>query len=79
MCVMFRFFDTTFCTAAMTLKQLETFYWATTCINFAVAAKRINLSTSSLSKRISELETSLGLLLFDRSGHRAILTEAGVS
>ena len=62
----------------MTLKQLEAFYWAATCINFAVAAKRINLSTSSLSKRISELETSLGLLLFDRSGHRAILTEAGV-
>lgn len=62
----------------MTLKQLEAFYWAATCINFAVAAKRVNLSTSSLSKRISELETSLGVLLFDRSAHRAILTEAGV-
>jgi DNA-binding transcriptional LysR family regulator len=32
---------------------------------------------SSLSKRIAELEESLGLALFDRSGHRAALTEAG--
>jgi DNA-binding transcriptional LysR family regulator len=32
---------------------------------------------SSLSKRIAELEESLGLPLFDRGGHRAVLTEAG--
>jgi DNA-binding transcriptional LysR family regulator len=61
----------------MTLKQLEAFYWAATCSNFAIAAKRSNLSVSSLSKRISELETSLGSLLFDRSGHRATLTDSG--
>ena len=61
----------------MTLKQLEAFYWAATCRNFAVAAQRVNLSLSSLSKRIAELETSLGQALFDRAGHRAVLTEAG--
>lgn len=61
----------------MTLKQLEAFYWAATCANFAVAAQRLNLSTSSLSKRIAELEVSLGTSLFDRSGNRAILTTAG--
>ena len=61
----------------MTLKQLEAFYWAATCASFAVAADRLHLSLSSLSKRIAELESSLGQALFDRSGHRAALTDAG--
>ena len=61
----------------MTLKQLEAFYWAATCSSFATAAERVHLSVSSLSKRITELETSLGQVLFDRGGHRATLTEAG--
>ncbi len=63
----------------MTLKQLEAFYWAATCSNFAIAAKRSNLSVSSLSKRISELEASLNSVLFDRSGHRASLTDSGIA
>lgn len=61
----------------MTLKQLEAFYWAATCANFGIAAQRINVSLSSLSKRLHELEQSLGVVLFDRSGHRATLTDAG--
>ena len=61
----------------MTLKQLEAFYWAATCSSFATAAERVHLSVSSLSKRITELEGSLGQALFDRGGHRATLTEAG--
>ena len=61
----------------MTLKQLEAFYWAATCASFAVAAQRLHLSLSSLSKRIAELEESLEQPLFDRSGHRAALTDAG--
>lgn len=61
----------------MTLKQLEAFYWAATCSSFAVAAQRLHLSVSSLSKRLAELEAALGQPLFDRSGHRATLTEAG--
>lgn len=61
----------------MTLKQLEAFYWAATCSSFAIAAQRLHLSLSSLSKRISELEESLGEALFDRAGHRAALTDAG--
>jgi DNA-binding transcriptional LysR family regulator len=61
----------------MTLKQLEAFYWAASCANFAIAAERLHVSVSSLSKRIAELEESLGVALFDRSGHRAALTEAG--
>jgi len=61
----------------MTLKQLEAFYWAATCASFAVAAERLHLSVSSLSKRITELEDALGQPLFDRSGHKAALTDAG--
>lgn len=61
----------------MTLKQLEAFYWAATCSSFALAAERVHLSVSSLSKRIAELEGSLGQTLFDRAGHRAVLTDAG--
>ena len=61
----------------MTLKQLEAFYWAATCVNFTVAAERVHLSVSSLSKRIAELEASLGVELFDRSGRSAKLTAQG--
>lgn len=63
--------------ATPTFKQLEAFWWAATCANFATAAERVHLSVSSLSKRISELEATLGHPLFDRSGHRAALTAQG--
>lgn len=61
----------------MTLKQLEAFYWAAICPNFTIAASKLHLSVSSLSKRISELEESLGVALFDRSAHKATLTDTG--
>lgn len=61
----------------MTLKQLEAFYWAATVASFALAAQRLHVSQSTLSKRIAELEAQLGTALFDRSGHRSTLTEPG--
>src|SRR3954470_18689782 len=61
----------------MTLKQLEAFYWAATVASFALAARRLHVSQSTLSKRIAELEAQLGTVLFDRSGHRSTLTDAG--
>lgn len=61
----------------MTLKQLEAFYWAATCRNFAVAANRLSISVSSLSKRIAELEASLGAALFNRTARSASLTPLG--
>ncbi|MBN3790986.1 LysR family transcriptional regulator [Burkholderia sp. Ac-20353] len=63
--------------ATPTFKQLDAFYWAATSANFATAAQRLNLSISSLSKRINELEQATGRVLFDRSGHRAVLTADG--
>jgi DNA-binding transcriptional LysR family regulator len=60
----------------MTLKQLEAFYWAVVSSNFVVAAARLHVSQSTLSKRIVELEARIGQPLFDRSGQRAVPTEA---
>jgi len=61
----------------MTLKQLEACYWAIQLGSFAIAADRLNVTQSTLSKRIFELEDELGCLLFDRSGKRALPTETG--
>ncbi len=61
----------------MTLKQLEAFYWAATCRSFAVAANRLSISVSSLSKRIAELEASIGSALFSRDARSATLTPLG--
>lgn len=61
----------------MTLKQLEAFYWAAKLGTFAIAARRLHVTQSSLSKRIAELEADLGQLLFDRNSRRPTLTSAG--
>jgi len=61
----------------MTFKQLEAFYAAALASSFAAAATQLHLSQSSLSKRLGELEADLGKPLFDRSGHRSVLTPAG--
>jgi DNA-binding transcriptional LysR family regulator len=61
----------------MTLKQLEAFYWAANLGSFTIAALRLHVTQSSLSKRIVELEGSVEAQLFDRSSKRAVLTQAG--
>jgi DNA-binding transcriptional LysR family regulator len=61
----------------MTLKQLEAFHWAAKLGTFAIAAQRLHVTQSSLSKRIAELESDLGQSLFDRNSRRATLTAAG--
>jgi DNA-binding transcriptional LysR family regulator len=63
----------------LTLKQLEAFYWAGTCGSFAIAADKLHISQSSLSKRLGELEDGLGRVLFDRTGRRAVLTPHGAA
>lgn len=60
-----------------TLKQLEAFYLAASLGSFALAAQRLHVTQSSLSKRVAELELVLDCALFDRSAKRAQLTEAG--
>ncbi|MET0595395.1 MAG: LysR family transcriptional regulator [Polyangiaceae bacterium] len=45
--------------------------------SFAAAAKSLRKAQSAVSYGIKQLEEGLGVALFDRRGHRAILTEAG--
>ena len=45
--------------------------------SFAAAAKELHRTTSTLSYTVKKLEDDLGVSAFDRSGHRAVLTEAG--
>lgn len=61
----------------MELRQLK--YFEKTCclLNFTEAARALCISQSTLSQQIKQLETELGVLLFDRIGKRVVLTEAG--
>jgi DNA-binding transcriptional LysR family regulator len=45
--------------------------------SFSLAAETLHLTQPAVSKRISTLEDTLGLRLFDRLGRRVTLTEAG--
>lgn len=46
-------------------------------LNFAIAAAKLKMTPSTLSRNIKELETSLGTLLFNRTTRQVSLTEAG--
>jgi DNA-binding transcriptional LysR family regulator len=45
--------------------------------SFSAAAKVMRKAQSAVSYGVKQLEESLGVALFDRSGHRAVLTDAG--
>jgi DNA-binding transcriptional LysR family regulator len=47
--------------------------------SFAGAAKALHKVPSAVSYQVRQLEDALGVELFDRSGHRAALTPAGVA
>lgn len=59
------------------LRQLK--YFMTVCqeLHFTKAAEKLNISQPSLSQQISNLETYVGMPLFDRIGRNIALTEAG--
>ncbi|MBP6019250.1 MAG: LysR family transcriptional regulator [Burkholderiaceae bacterium] len=61
----------------LTFKQIEALYWAVKLGTFSAAAEKLHTSQSAITKRIQELETSFSVTLFDRSGHRAVLTSKG--
>ncbi len=60
----------------MELRQLKYFIKAKELLNFTEAARVLNISQSTLSQQIKQLEDELGVLLFNRIGKRVILTEA---
>jgi DNA-binding transcriptional LysR family regulator len=47
------------------------------CGSFAAAGEVLHRTTSTMSYTVRKLEGDLGVKVFDRSGHRATLTEAG--
>lgn len=61
----------------VTLKQLETLLWIVQAGSFQRAAARLNMTQSTVSKRIQELEREVGFTVFDRSSRSARLTEQG--
>ena len=61
----------------MLLDQLKAFHAVVKHGGFERASEAIHLSQPAISLRIKELENHLGLELFNRSGRRARLTDAG--
>ena len=47
--------------------------------SFSGAAAELHLSQPAVSKRVAGLETAMQVRLFDRIGHRVLLTEAGAA
>ncbi|WP_417280925.1 LysR family transcriptional regulator [Celeribacter sp.] len=61
----------------ITFKQLEAIYWIANLGTFERASLKLNTTQSAISKRIQELELTIGTPLFDRSQRGARLTEKG--
>jgi LysR family cyn operon transcriptional activator len=61
----------------MELRQLKYFLKAKELLNFTEAANALNISQSTLSQQIKQLEDELNVPLFNRIGKRITLTEAG--
>ena len=61
----------------VTLRQLRAFIAVAEVQHFTRAAERLDLSQSSVSTLVRELETNLGLRLFDRHTRMLRLTQAG--
>lgn len=62
---------------ALTLDQMRTFMAVAEAGSFRAAATRLSRAQSAISHAIANLETQLGLSLFDRSAHRPALTAEG--
>src|SRR5271170_8198584 len=61
----------------LTLDQMRVLIAVAETGTFSGAARRLGRVQSAVSQSINTLEGVLGVLLFDRSGRRPVLTEAG--
>jgi len=61
----------------MEIRSLQVFLSVAKHLNFTRAGEEVNLSQPSVSVRIRQLETELGVKLFEQLGKRVGLTEAG--
>ncbi len=61
----------------MELRHVRYFDAVAETLNFTRAAERLHVTQSTLSHQIRQMEDELGTLLFDRSGKKVRMTEAG--
>ena len=61
----------------LSLLHLRTFMAVTKCGNFTKAATFLNLTQPAISGHIAALEQELGTQLFNRTGKKLVLTDAG--
>jgi DNA-binding transcriptional LysR family regulator len=61
----------------LSLDALQVLDAISRCGSFAAAGEVLHRTTSTMSYTVRKLEGDLGVQLFDRSGHRATLTDAG--
>ncbi|MDF3838700.1 LysR family transcriptional regulator [Cupriavidus basilensis] len=61
------------------LKGIDTFVYTADAGSFTVAAERLNLTVSAISKSVARLEARLGSRLFERTTRSVVLTEAGAA
>lgn len=62
---------------ALTLDQIRTFVTIAESGSFRSAARKLSRVQSGVSVAVANLEATLGVALFDRSGHRPVLTAQG--
>lgn len=61
----------------MDIASLQAFAAVAEHSSFSLAAERLYLTQPAVSKRVAQLESDLGVSLFDRIGRKVSLTEAG--
>ena len=62
---------------AFTLRQLQYLVAVAETLSFRKAAELCHVSQPSLSSQLAELESALGVRLFERDRRRVLLTSAG--
>src|SRR5260370_7634528 len=65
--------------AQMELRHFHSFIAVAEELNFTKAAKRLQIAQPPVSRHIHDLETELGVQLFERNSSRGFLTDAGGS
>jgi DNA-binding transcriptional LysR family regulator len=61
----------------MDVRDLQVFLSVSKHLNYTRAGEEINLSQPSVSVRVRQLETELGVRLFEQLGKKVVLTDAG--